>query len=378
MSLRATASDPVKRHLLLTGFLSFILIGAQQAMYGPAFPALRESFGLGAGQVGLMVSAHFSGAIIGIIGGGLAIPRFGFRRSLVLSAVLLMLGALTVALAPLWSLTLVGALAIGLGFGGISIGMNVLVGLGFGARGAAALNLVNAMYGLGAVLGPLLIALTLPNYRLPFLFSVVGAALLLVLLARLAEPEASHKGPGHTSVSALWPLLGFVVFYFLYVGSEVGSGTWSTTHLVDSLGPAGAASVTALFWGALTVGRLLAVPISIRFSAAQVVIASVILGSAALALTHATPLAPLGYGLAGLFLAPIFPTGLAWLQRLYPTRAAQVTSIVIASANFGGVVIPPLIGLAIEATSTAIIPSLLTLLTLACLGVALIIRRGRG
>jgi len=378
MSLRAAALDPVKRHLLLTGFMSFILIGAQQAMYGPAFPALREGFGLGAGQVGLVVSAHFAGAIIGIIGGGLAIPRFGFRRSLALSAVLLLLGALAVATAPLWSLTLIGALAIGLGFGGISIGMNVLFGLGFGARGAAALNLLNALYGLGAVLGPLLIALTLPNYRLPFLLSAVVAALLLVLLAKLAEPEAPSKGPEHTSVSALWPLLGFVVLYFLYVGSEVGSGTWSTTHLANSLGPAGAASVTALFWGALTVGRLLAVPLSIRFSAPRVVIIAAMLGSAALALTHATPLAPLGYGLAGLFLAPLFPTGLAWLQRLYPTRAAQVSSIVIASANFGGVVIPPLIGLAIEATSTAIIPSLLTLSTLACLSVALIIWRGRG
>jgi fucose permease len=377
MSLRAAATDPVKRHLLLTGFMSFILIGAQQAMYGPAFPALRESFGLGAGQVGLMVSAHFAGAIIGIIGGGLAMPRFGFRRSLVLSAVLLLLGALAVAIAPLWSLALSGALAIGLGFGGISIGMNVLVGLGFGARGAAALNLLNALYGLGAVLGPLLIALTLPNYRLPFLLSAVAAALLLVLLAKLAEPEAPSHSPD-TSVSALWPLLGFVLLYFLYVGSEVGTGTWSTTHLADSLGPAGAAGVTALFWGALMVGRLLAVPISIRFSAPRVVIIAAMLGSAALALTHATPLAPLGYGLAGLFLAPIFPTGLAWLQQVYRAKAAQVSSIAIASANFGGVVIPPLIGLTIEATSTAIIPSLLTLSTLACLSVALIIRRGRG
>lgn len=375
MSLRAAALDPAKRHLLVTGFVSFILIGAQQAMYGPAFPALRASFALGAEQVGLIVSAHFLGAIIGIIGGGLLIPQLGFRRFLALSTALLLAGGGGVALAPLWPLTLSAALVIGLGFGGVSIGMNVLFGLGFGARAAAALNLLNALYGLGAVLGPLLIALTIPNYRLPFLASAAVAAVLLALLVRLSEPDAPRPGPSARPANALWPLLGFVVLYFLYVGSEVGSGTWSTTHLAATWGEARAAGITALFWAALTVGRLLAVPISIRFSAPRVVIGAAALSSAALALAHVTPL---GYGLAGLFLAPIFPTGLAWLQQVYPERAAQAASVVIASANFGGVAIPPLIGLAVAATSGEVIPSLLTLSALACLGMALVIRWARG
>ncbi len=382
MSLRAFYREPVKRQLLFSGFWAFIFIGITQAMYGPAFPLFRAKYGVSDAQLGLIVSLHFIGAFIAILLAGFLIGRFGYRLVLLSSTVLTIIGSLGVAFSPAWLLSLMAAFILGLGFGGIDIGMNILFGQGFGARGAAALNLLNAMFGLGAVIGPLLVAVFLPvGLSWPFVVSALAATLLLFLLGRTEMPTGRQPSSSGGGGALLLSLFGFIVLYFVYVGSEAGAGSWIATHLAPSYGEAKAASFTALFWGALMVGRFLAVPLTIYLKSSRLVIFTAVLAVTAFALAHILSLAPYAYALAGLFLAPIFPTGLAWLQEVFPDRAARATSLAVAFASLGGVVFPSLIGVLVATSSSAIIPTALMTLTLLCALVAALLRfisRGRG
>jgi fucose permease len=105
----------------------------------------------------------------------------------------------------------------------------------------------------------------------------------------------------------------------LYVGAETGVGGWMPSHL-EQLGysAAAAATLTSGFWCALAVGRLLVAPVATRAPARAIVMAAIAAASLMLLLAMVTPLAPVGYLLAGLAFAPVFPTGLIWLAGLHP------------------------------------------------------------
>jgi MFS transporter, FHS family, glucose/mannose:H+ symporter len=237
MSLRRSLQDPATRRLLLAGFSTFMLLGALQAMYGPAFPALRARFGLTPEQVALLVSLHFLGSFVTISLSGVLLAAVGYRRLLLGAVAGFAAGALTLALSPLWAMTLAAALLVGLGYGALVLGVNLLFARTFEARSAPALNLLNAMFGVGAMVGPLLVGAALPNVGLPFLL-VGGASLLLALsFRRVADPPplgSSTDAPRRPLPYA--HVAGFVVVFFLYGALEVGTASWETTHLAPYVG----------------------------------------------------------------------------------------------------------------------------------------------
>jgi MFS transporter, FHS family, glucose/mannose:H+ symporter len=124
---------------------------------------------------------------------------------------------------------------------------------------------------------------------------------------------------------------------------------------------------------AITAGRLLAVPLALRIAPPRLVAGALLLAAASLALAHSPSLAPFAFTLTGLALAPVFPTGLAWLAAAAPATRAS-TALVIAGAQLGGVVLPAVVGWLIDAGSPAVIPSALLAIALACLGTALLLR----
>jgi MFS transporter, FHS family, glucose/mannose:H+ symporter len=363
----------VSRSSTLGGLLLFVAIGVVLSLYGPAIPEFRERFGVGAGGSALVLSAHFGGAIIGIAGWALLGGRLGTGGWLRQATALLVAGAIALALAPAWPVALAAAALVGIGFGVLVVALNSLFATGFGDRSAAMLNLLGACFGVGAILGPLAFAAT-GSFRGPFLGGAVVAAASLALMRdvrRSPVPELP-AGSGRPVPAVIG---GFVMLYVLYVGVENGVGGWEATSLLaHGTGEAAAANWTAGYWAAITAGRLLAVPLALRIAPPRLVAGALLLAAASLALAHTPPLAPFAYTMTGLALAPVFPTGLAWLAAAAPAAPGS-TALVIAGAQLGGVVFPAAIGRLIDASSPVVIPSALLAVALGCLGTALLLRR---
>ena len=367
----------VSRSVIGAGFSGFLLIGAVQAFYGPAQFGLREAFGIDAVSVGAFSSLLFAGSVIGISGFPLLERRLGLKTVLLASSLLLALGMLGVALAGSWAMALLSVLVIGLGFGGLDVGFNLHFATAFGARSAFYSNVLNAMFGLGSVLGPLLVGLT-GNYRLTYAWSA-GLTLGLTLLIASSRLRSGIPTAAPAKMRWSWLLGLFVLFFFLYVVIEVGTAGAQPRHLRDALrySEQGAAFYNALFWGGLTVGRLLGAAVALRVPAQRLVLTSSLLLLTALALTHFPLLAPFAYTLAGVACGPIFPTGLVWLSSLTGGNAA-VTSLIVAAASLGGVAAPFAVA-ALAGRDAALIPSALSALAvaLALLNFALL-RQARG
>lgn len=355
--------------LVLAAAVGFLL-----SLYGPSIPELRAAYGVGGGGSALVLSLHFAGAMTGIGWWGLE-RRLAPRTWLVVAAVLAAGGAVGIAFAPAWPVVLAAAFGLGVGFGVVVVEINVLFAEAFGERTTAMLNLLGACFGAGAILGPLAVAAS-GGYRLPFCLGA-GAALAALALAgdlpRTARPPAPAGDRPPSAV--VW---GFVALCALYVGVENGIGGWETTSLrAGGAGQAAAASWTAGYWAAITTGRLLAIPLALRVPAPVLAAGSLLLAAAGLGLAHVPALAPVAYTLAGLALGPVFPTALAWLAQAAP-GARGATAIVFAAANLGGVVLPVMIGRLVDLSSPAVIPTAVLVVTLACLGAALLLRRVAG
>jgi fucose permease len=377
-STTAPAHTPVfSPAAVVASCVGFVLIGVLQALYGPAIPAFRAEFGLSPSGAGLGLSAHFAGGVAGVLLFDRLYGRIGNRRLLGASYLLMALGAAGVALALNWPTALVAALLAGLGFGGIDYGLNQLFAVGFGHRSTAMLNILNAHFGVGAILGPALIAMVgSGHYPAVFLgFALVTLPLLVCLKGvqdRVPRPSESAPGTSGTLSRSLVSVLSvFVALYVLHVGVEAGVGGWEPTHLETvGYGAGVAATATSVYWLMMTVGRFLVAPIALRFSAQAIITVSCAGMTACLLLASVPELAPYAYAGVGLFIAPIFPTGLPWLHRAAP-GARRAGALVIAASMVGGVAAGPALGKAIEWSGIRAVPLLLSGVSALCLAATL-------
>ncbi|KUM95970.1 MFS transporter [Streptomyces cellostaticus] len=353
-----------------------------QALYGPAVPGLRAEYGLSPSGAGLGLSLHFAGGVAGVLAFNAIHSRISNRALLAASYGLMAAGGAGFALAPNWPTALAAAFLGGLGFGGIDYGLNQLFAVGFGNRSTAMLNVLNAHFGIGAVLGPAVVAWMGPgDYAYAFGGCAVLAGLLALLGSSGVRTRVSDETPPATRSSLGLPriLLGFLALYILNVAVEAGVGGWEPTHL-ETVGYSAsvAASATSVYWLMMTAGRFLVVPVTLKYSPERILTVCAAGMTACLLLALVKGAAPVAYAGVGLFIAPVFPTGLPWLNRALP-QAERAGAWVIAASMTGGVAAPPLLGAGIEASGIHAVPWLLTVLSgaslLATVGLVRLTRR---
>jgi FHS family glucose/mannose:H+ symporter-like MFS transporter len=293
------------------------------------------------------------------------------RAFLVASMAILVVGFLVLATAPTWWIVLAGAAITGVGFGCLDLGVNQLFAYSFGVRAGTMLNVLNGVFGIGAVAGPLIVAAVAPGGIGPM---YVGCAVFALALAVPLRRVLGHGTPtdgkgsstvGRTGGRGVAVLVGlFAVAYALYVGVELGVGGWEPSHLVAiGLSAPEASWATSAFWLGLTAGRFLIAPVALRVSPERIVLACAVAAIATLLLATITDVAPFAYAATGLVIAPIYPTGFAWLAKVTPGRRTPAVYLV-GSAVLGEAIFPPIVGVAIQAFGASVTPIALAVIAL--------------
>lgn len=342
--------------------IAFLSLGALVSLYGPLFPVLRSRFGIGVEQVGAVVSAHFVGSLAAVLVSGYLIRRLGYRTVMISGSIALAAGLGGLVPAPGWTLFLASAAVAGVGFGLVQVAINLVVARSFPGSAAPALNLINAVFGAGAVATPVMVAAFGPRLEPPVFVLTGLACLVLVAVLSLRSLPVPPAVPREREPGTWGAVVGFVVLYFAYVSAEVGVTSWSTEHLTPAYGLTFAAAMPGAYWGALTVGRLVAAALTARFAPGKVLLVGLSVAVAALVGATYVPIAPVMYGVVGFALAPTFATGLAWLTARLPRRAEQVSPAVFAAASVGPIATAPLIGLAFSEIGPVAVPSSLAAL----------------
>jgi fucose permease len=275
----------------------------------------------------------------------------------------------------------------GLGAGAIDAGVNTYVATRYSPR---MVNWLHACYGIGATSGPVIMTSVLAA-DLPWQwgYGIVGLGQLVLALcfglthtwwpAATAARDTSAHTPVRTVSSrstlrlpVVW--LGIAVF-FLYTGMEAATGTWTYSLFTEARAiPASTAGMwVSMYWGSLTVGRLLSGAIVSYVSVSlllRLCIIGVALGATLIWLNLTSMLSCVGLALIGLALAPIFPSLIATTpERLGNAHTANGVGFQIAAAVLGQALLPGMMGilarhLGLEIVGPALLAAALGLLVL--------------
>ena len=345
-------------------YAAMFMLGFTISLLGPSLPGIAERTGVTLPRAGLLFTFFAAGSILAT----LLVARWNdhpIRRWTFLAGALLMAAGLWL-MAHSETFGLAGAAIALTGLGMSTVGTvpnAVFVDL-YRERAGRALNKLHVSVGVGSFAGPLLLAVVFRSdgdYRVAYR---VAAALMLVvaLFWVVSKPPAPVRASGGTprlDRAPLLPLLLVFALAALYTGTEQVLAGWLFTYGRDALGLAAAAAslATSLLWGAVLVGRLLAVAALQRTRNARLVQLSLIAALVGVLFILGgrawMPLFWAGIGLVGVGFGPIFPTSLALASELAPDRSGAAGSVVVASGSAGAMTLPlvagaliPLLGIA--------------------------------
>ncbi len=333
----------------------FVLTGVVMTLLGPMLPMLSAQWSLNDAQAGYLFVAQFITSMFGMLLSGVLVQKMGYRKTLIVGLVLMAAGMAALNQTN-WALGMAAVATFGIGFGSNTPAGNLFVAEASPADRAAALNWLNAAWGIGAMGCPLLVAWAQRVHRVPvFLYGM--AALLLALAVFLSlvrftadgEPARAERAPHLTS--AIWNrrVLLVALLFFIYVGTETSAGGWVASYArrMDLGSHAFWAMTPSFFWGALLAGRVSA-PLLLRrlrettLASVGLVIATA--GIAVLLAARSMNLVVAGASLAGLGLASVYPISVSMLSRWFGENATRVSGAVFAGGNLGGAALPWLVG----------------------------------
>lgn len=354
-------------------FAGFVALGLAYAVLGPTLIDLAANVGTDLTSISYVLSARGLGYLVGSLVGGRLYDTI--KGNPVMAGALLLTAATLLAmpfLSVLW--LLVGfAFLLGSFLGAVDVGGNTLLVWLHRDRVDPYMNGLHFCFGVGASVSPVIIAqaVTLTG---GIRWGYWGLAILLLpvaaFLARIPSPssvsddEARNPAPAGSRMRDTRLLNGrlvalIAVFFFLYVGAEASFGGWiatyaKTTGMGDTVT---AAYLTSAFWGAMTVGRLLSVPLAARFSPRQVLVgdlAGCLVSVLVLVVWMGNPVATwVGTLGAGLSMASIFPTAISLAEK-HLKITGTVTSLFFVGASLGGMSLPLLIGLLYESVGPGV------------------------
>lgn len=334
-------------------YAAFIALGLTTASLGPTLPGLADTTHTDISRISFLFVMRSLGYLLGSINAGRLYDKKPGNP--VMALALFFAGALLAAVPVipyLWILAIV-ILLIGFTEGTVDVGGNTLLVWLHQDRVGPYMNGLHFTFGIGALLSPVIVAQAISlsgSYR--WAYWALGLIMIPIAawIIRVPSPQF-HKDESRPveSRTNTYLLILLVMFFFLYVGAESSFGGWVYTYTINmGLGTeTSAAYITSLFWGALTIGRLLAIPIASHLRPGAMLgidLAGCVISLGMINLFSSSQTALLvGTIGTGIFMASIFPTLINLAQQKMQITG-RITSWFFVGASSGGMFLPWIIG----------------------------------
>ncbi len=338
---------------LASYYVSFMSIGLSAASLGPTLPGLMAQIGVDASVISILFVVRPIGYLLGSILVGRLYDRVPGKPIMMIAVLMMAASMALIPVSGLFWVLLIVMFMVGVAESGIDVGGNTLIVWTYGDKVAPYMNGLHFMFGVGAFVAPLVVAqVALWGWGIAGAYWALAALILpgALLLWLTPSPEVRKRtdGAGGTSINYL--LVGlFAAFLFLYVGAEIGFGNWVYLYALK-LGLAdetSAALINSVFWGSLTAGRLVSIPLASKLRPRTVLmiglIGSVISLGLPLFFPQSSTLLWIGAIGLGASMAPIFPTTISMAERRL-ALTGQINSIFFIGASLGGMVLPWVVG----------------------------------
>jgi fucose permease len=340
----------------------FFLSGIATVFIGQVLPNLSAKFGLTDLQAGNFFPAQFIGSLTGTY----LTDWFGKKGKLGTAA---WIGGFTMAAGLLlinfdsYTICLLGFLINGLGIGLTLPAINILILEMNPTRSAAALNILNFFWGVGAIVSKPFVDLTsaptsIVTTTIILAIPLVGGAGSLLVSNDFGETVPIAGEVTLETPVPIWrmPIAWMIAFFnFIHVGFESGMGGWITsyTERIETSSSIGIISPTLLFFLFFVIGRGTA-PIFVRFlSTNAMLLASLLVILAGLVITISAGTIggiAIGSAIAGFGTSTVFPTNVSRFSQTFGAGAMRRAMPLFICGTLGSMVITWLIGYVSDAT----------------------------
>ncbi|HET9486274.1 MAG TPA: MFS transporter [Chryseosolibacter sp.] len=371
--------------IVLLIFLIFFVISFLTNILGPLIPDIIESFDLSIGLAGFLPFSFFVAYGVMSIPSGILIEKYSEKTVTLAGFFLAFLAALLFALFPAFEVALISLFSIGIGMAMLQVVINPLLRTS-GGEEHFAFNSVMAQvfFGSASFLSPLLYkylvnnihtensrplirlfnGLVPPDIKWVSLYWVFSlTALLMVVMVmlvkfpkvQLKEDERIDTGTGFTSLLANRYVWLFFLAIFAYVGTEQGIANWTSKFLQEYHGvPPGesgdetattGADVLSYFWGLMTIGCLLGLPMLKLFDSRKVLMGAALSAMLALgfALFGPVTVALICFPLTGFCISVMWSIVVSLGLNSVPRHHGTFSGI-LCTGIAGGAVVPLVIG----------------------------------
>ncbi|MFZ0773765.1 MAG: MFS transporter [Candidatus Sulfotelmatobacter sp.] len=340
--------------LILAAILAIFIYGMIAAMLGTILPELSDRFHLTPSQNGIIAFAQALGLILASLAVGPLLDNEGKKLGIVLGLGFIAIALFLLPRAPGFRSILLVLFLLGVGGGIMVTAANALASDVGEAHRATALNLANLFFGLGALATPF-IAANLFGRKWVLLCYTIASLTVVTLAIEALTKMPGPTGSGRFAFADAAPVLGrpllFLLgfFVFLYITCEVGMWNWLPQHLIaQGIPESRALNILSLgFALGMLIGRVGILPVLSRVPAVTVTL----VGSVAMAVTTFLMLRARGPAaasvlvfLAGVSMAPVFPTTLAIVGDAFPRMTGTAIGFVITCGWTGLAVSSRVIG----------------------------------
>ncbi len=340
----------------IAAFFAFFIFGFADNLKGPLLPVLLNEFSLSYVQGSNILLMLYLGFMLSILGSGFLAGGFGNRYVLLLSGIVIATAFAGMSMVNNKLLLYPLFFSIGIAIGGIEIGANGAISDIYHAKSGQYLNLLSVFHGAGSMFAPWIVGLFLAKglpwqtvYRDSF-FPILLFPLTFLFLrftSGKSKKTFTSKNKLDNFINTNLILLAMLILF--YVSAEIGISSWMIDYLykVKGFNLKSASIMLTIFWGLMTIGRLIASFIVERIGYMKSMIISTFLALSSFGLglidgKYFSYLLPL----TGLFFALIFPTATAVAAGIFPNYKARALSFLFFFAGIGGLIGPWGIGFA--------------------------------
>ncbi len=357
-------ANSARRATVLSVSITYLAFAVPTSMLGVLWPDVRERFGQSLGKLGLVTLAYGIGRLSTATIGRRAIRRMGMGPAFSAGLVTFAITCAFMALSTSWVTFLAAVAALGAAAGSLdSIGATFIAG----RASVGDAGLIHGSYGIGATIGPVIVA-SLQNWRLSAAAGaiVAGGALVAAASARGQWLLSTTVEPTEAAPTARVPRFAVTVSMLTlgaFVAIEVMTGVWAFTYLTEGRGVTDRAAAIGVagFWAGATLGRLTMSHPAVARLINRVGLAGV--ASACAAMLLGLVVAPRGVGLgclvlAGVALAPIVPSMFATTSdRVGASLVTRVSGWQLIATNLGAITVPAFVGELVDSQGPDIIPA---------------------
>ena len=359
-----------RRLILITLGLAYIALGMLGVLPEVSLIQLASNTHVSLEVAGSMFTISSIGGMLGVVLSGFLIRSIKPKYLLMLGLFFVGSGSITIALTSSFPALLLGQMVVGLAFGFIDISLNTMATLAFQETLSSDLNTIHGLFGLGALLGPLILAFGLQFFKrleLSYFVGVGVAAITILLVLGQQLPELPRRATNVQQKRAanserqnvlrqgfLWLM---VLQLSISSAAQMGFRSWFVTAVSQSaaISLALAAPVATTFFLGTTAGQFFGARVLRRgWISEKHFLYTALLGGffwsviAAMFTGHVL-ISYVASALVGCFYGPLYPSIMAITSRRFVHAIGPVSSILIISTDVSSMIVPSAMGLLIPA-----------------------------